>query len=61
MKRIVMFLIISFYLSFGFSQNKKAKPLNVIWLSAEDMGPLLGSYGIDAIKTPNLDKLAKEG
>lgn len=61
MKHFVILSIISFSMFFGFAQNKKEKPLNVIWLSTEDMGPLLGSYGIDVIKTPNLDKLAKEG
>ena len=37
------------------------KPLNVVWISCEDMGPILGSYGNDVIKTPHLDKLASEG
>jgi len=43
------------------AQNKSKKPLNIVWLSTEDMGPILGSYGNKVIKTPNLDKLAKEG
>jgi len=43
------------------AQNKSKKPLNIVWLSTEDMGPTLGSYGNKVIKTPNLDKLAKEG
>ena len=45
------------------SENLKEadKPLNVVWISCEDMGPILGSYGNNIIKTPNLDKLASEG
>tara|TARA_B100000809_G_C15125614_1_gene526105 strand:+ start:1042 stop:2646 length:1605 start_codon:yes stop_codon:yes gene_type:complete len=43
------------------AQKKETKPLNVVWISTEDMGPLLGSYGNDVIKTPNLDKLAEDG
>ena len=43
------------------AQNKSKKPLNIVWLSTEDMWPILGSYGNKVIKTPNLDKLAKEG
>ncbi len=31
---------------------------NILWISAEDMGPRLGSYGDDAARTPNLDALA---
>ena len=57
-------LILSFFLLFySCSNNLKVleKPLNVVWISCEDMGPILGSYGNDIIKTPNLDKLASEG
>ena len=57
-------LILSFLLLFySCSNNLKVleKPLNVVWISCEDMGPILGSYGNDIIKTPNLDKLASEG
>jgi len=43
------------------AQKKNAKALNIVWISTEDMGPLLGSYGNNIIKTPNLDKLANEG
>jgi len=31
---------------------------NIVWLSAEDMGPRLGSYGDLVAKTPHLDSLA---
>ncbi len=61
MKTILILFFAFFFVSNINAQNKNNKPLNVIWLSTEDMGPLLGSYGSDAIKTPNLDKLAKEG
>tara|TARA_S200000501_G_scaffold149668_1_gene141157 strand:+ start:4720 stop:6375 length:1656 start_codon:yes stop_codon:yes gene_type:complete len=57
-------LILSFLLLFySCSDNLKMsdKPLNVVWISCEDMGPILGSYGNDVIKTPHLDKLASEG
>jgi N-sulfoglucosamine sulfohydrolase len=63
MKQLHIQIILLSFMSFLLSeaQNIKEKPLNVIWLSTEDMGPLLGSYGNDVIKTPNLDKLANEG
>ncbi len=34
---------------------------NIIWLMAEDMGLDLECYGMPAVKTPNLNKMAKEG
>ncbi len=41
-----------------------AEPLdrpNIIWISAEDMGPRLGSYGDPIANTPHLDSLASLG
>ena len=43
------------------TEKKADKPLNVVWISCEDMGPILGAYGNTIIKTPNLDRLATEG
>lgn len=34
---------------------------NIVWMMAEDMCPDLSCYGVKAIKTPVLDKLAAEG
>ncbi|MFM1918948.1 MAG: hypothetical protein RLZZ303_582 [Candidatus Hydrogenedentota bacterium] len=34
---------------------------NILWLSAEDMGPHLGCYGDPHARTPTLDALAAEG
>ena len=43
------------------SQNKKLKP-NVILILADDLGyGELGCYGSEDVKTPNMDRLAKEG
>lgn len=33
---------------------------NILWITAEDMSPALGSYGDPDAKTPNLDAFAKE-
>ena len=38
------------------------KPLNILWLVAEDLSPnYLNAYGDSRAPTPNLDRLAKEG
>ena len=34
---------------------------NILWLSAEDISPLLGCCGDRFAHTPNLDRLAAEG
>ena len=31
---------------------------NIVWISAEDMGPRLGAYGDTVARTPHLDSLA---
>ena len=34
---------------------------NILWISAEDISPDLGCYGDTYARTPNLDRLAREG
>ena len=60
-KTYIYFCIFLFMISCSNHSEKIKKPLNVVWISCEDMGPILGSYGNQIIKTPNLDKLASEG
>ena len=62
MQKLIFFLFIFYWMPITISaQNKKEEPLNVVWISCEDMGPILGAYGNSVIKTPHLDKLASEG
>ena len=37
-----------------------ARP-NILWITTEDLSPLLGSYGDPHAETPNLDRLAADG
>lgn len=37
------------------------KPLNILWIFAEDFSPDLGCYGTKEVWSPNLDRLAAEG
>ena len=38
-----------------------AKRPNIVWILAEDICPDLGCYGVEAVHTPVLDKLAADG
>jgi len=38
-----------------------SKPMNILLIVVEDMGPQLGCYGDKTVPTPNLDKLASDG
>ena len=57
MYRII--LCVSVFLTFAISGEEKK--LNIIWLMAEDISLDLASYGMKGVKTPHLDKMAKEG
>lgn len=41
-------------------KNKTSEKYNILWLSCEDISPLLSFYGNSTAKTPALDKLASE-
>lgn len=41
--------------------SRQPAPLNVLWLTVEDMSPWIGPYGDVTVPTPNLDRLAAEG
>lgn len=40
---------------------KKTEPYNILWLSVEDISPLISDYGINTAETPNISRLAAEG
>lgn len=56
-----LLLSIAFIYSLDSYCKTSDEKLNVIWISCEDMGPVLSSYGVKEISTPNIDKLAEEG
>jgi uncharacterized sulfatase len=42
-------------------QPARGKKLNILWISCEDISPDLGCYGAPNAKSPNLDRLARQG
>ena len=43
------------------SEESEAPKPNILWITAEDIGPALGCYGDPQARTPNLDELASDG
>lgn len=43
------------------SSTEALPPPNIVWITAEDIGPALGAYGDEYARTPHLDRLAAEG
>jgi len=37
------------------------EPVNILWIVAEDLSPIIPSFGDSTVLTPNLSRLAKEG
>ncbi|MEJ7691721.1 sulfatase [Daejeonella sp.] len=61
---LVSIWITGFAITFGAgvqAQTKPAPRYNILWLVAEDISPYLPSYGDSTAKTPNLDRLVREG
>ena len=59
MKRFLLFT--SFIL---FSSNvfgEEPGPVNIVWIVIEDASPHIGCYGETLIKTPNIDRMSREG
>lgn len=56
LKKICMLLCVLF----SATASAEDRP-NILWLSTEDISPLIGAYGYDDIRTPNIDALAAEG
>lgn len=50
----------SLFLFILFSIQLHAQKPNILWLTCEDISPMLSMYGDSTAKTPNLDKLAAE-
>ncbi|WP_282038025.1 sulfatase family protein [Saccharicrinis aurantiacus] len=53
-------IVLSFLLATVLNISAKNQP-NIIWIMAEDMSIDLECYGMKAVKTPNLNKLAEQG
>ncbi len=57
------FYSLSLFLILGsnLSSAQVNKKMNVLFIAVDDLKPILGSYGDKMIKTPNIDRIAKNG
>lgn len=46
--------------SAGAGQEQETKP-NILFIIADDLRPELGCYGVEGVRTPNIDRLAAKG
>jgi arylsulfatase A-like enzyme len=44
-----------------FAEDERSRQPNILWLTIEDTSFLFGCYGDKVAKTPNIDRLAKQG
>jgi arylsulfatase A-like enzyme len=44
-----------------FAQTKPVEKPNILFIAVDDLRPELGCYGVEEIKSPNIDALAKSG
>ena len=57
----LFFLITISLLTIGSKSLRTSKKLNVLFIIADDLNCAIGAYGDPLAKTPNIDKLAKNG
>lgn len=64
MKKLLLSIFIGVVALSAYIQHNQPvaeQPLNILWISCEDMSPRLGCYGDMTVPTPNIDRLAREG
>ena len=60
LKAIILFIAFALFGNVSKAQSLSKQP-NIVFFIADDAGMDFGCYGNEFIKTPNIDKLAKEG
>ena len=63
--RLLKYLLTLFYIIVTINstaqETEAGRRYNILWISCEDIGPVLSCYGSEGISTPNIDRLAAEG
>lgn len=61
MKKFIISLVILGVLSFLYHTPVNAQRKNVLFIAVDDLKPVLGCYGDNLIRTPNMNRLASRG
>ena len=61
MKKLLLFLLTVVTGALGAAKPQHEAPPNILLICIDDLRPELGCYGVDYVKSPCLDTLAKEG
>jgi arylsulfatase A-like enzyme len=61
MKKTIPWLLAVFGSSFAFAAAPATDRPNILFCIADDASPHFGAYGCSWVKTPNIDRLAKQG
>ena len=61
MKKIICLLTVTLAFSVSGLFAQQAKKTNVLFIAVDDLNTILGCYGNKMIKTPNIDRIAKNG
>lgn len=60
-RSVIIFCLFSLLNIFSVSAQKKTDHPNILFIPVDDLRPELGCYGNSMIKTPNMDRLARNG
>ena len=54
-------LFFSLFLFAGCNSQIEQRPPNILFIAVDDLRPELGCYGDEYVKSPHIDRLAKDG
>jgi N-sulfoglucosamine sulfohydrolase len=58
---LILLIVISFVFAACEKKNELSESPNILWITIEDLTPMLGCYGDPVAQTPNIDQLAQNG